>query len=147
MQPCPWSVTELLPHRPPMLLLDEVLGFDAEQVQASHTITATAPFLEAEGVPGHIGIEYMAQACGAWAGIRARQAGGLPRIGFLLGARGCRLYRAWFRPGEQLLVSVRLIFQDSTLAGFTGRIDIGGERVAESSLTVYEPPELQGMPV
>ncbi len=34
MIPCPWPVERLLPHAPPMVLLDEVIGYDADGVLA-----------------------------------------------------------------------------------------------------------------
>jgi predicted hotdog family 3-hydroxylacyl-ACP dehydratase len=132
-------LTELVPHRPPMLLLDQVLAADDTTLQASLTIHAGTEFLEAEGVPAHIGIEYMAQACAAFAGSRASRAGAVPRIGFLLGSRRFAMQRPWYRLGDVLLVSVTLVYQDEAMGSFAGRIEVAGEVAAEADLTVYEP--------
>ncbi len=144
MLPCP--VAELVPHRPPMLLLDWVLGADETTLQASLTIHPGTEFLEAEGVPAHIGIEYMAQACAAFAGSRACAAGGAPRVGFLLGSRRFAMLRPWYRLGETLLVSVTLVYQDEAMGSFAGRIEVGGALAAEADLTVYEPPAAGEVP-
>ena len=146
MQPCPWSPAELLPHRPPMLLLDDILGYDDAHVRAVLTIHPASAFLEAEGVPSIVGVEYIAQACAAWSGLQARLVGRAPRLGFLLGARGLRLHRPWFRRGERLLVSVALAYRDAQLASFQGSITVGEAIAVESDLTVYEPGEGEELP-
>ena len=146
MQPCPWPLAELVPHRPPMLLLDAVEGYDAASLAARLTIGPETEFLQAEGVPAHIGLEYMAQACAAFAGAVARGSGAPPRLGFLLGARRFVMHRPWFRPGETLRVSVTLVYRDEAMGSFGGRIEIAGEVAAEADLTVYEPPEAGGTP-
>lgn len=140
-QPCPWPAAALLPHRPPMLLVDEVLGHAPDRVLAALTVRADNPFLLPEGLPGHVAIEVMAQACGCWAGIQARLADQPPRLGFLLGTRAMKLHRAWFQPGERLLVTAALSFRDGPLGSFAARLDAAGEVAAEGDLTVYEPPK------
>ncbi len=133
-------LAELVPHRAPMLLLEQVLAAGETTLQASLTIAPDTEFLEAEGVPAHIGIEYMAQACAAFAGHRARTEGAAPRIGFLLGSRRFVMHRPWFRLGETLLVSVSLVYQDEAMGSFTGRIEVAGGLAAEADMTVFEPP-------
>jgi predicted hotdog family 3-hydroxylacyl-ACP dehydratase len=129
----------LLPHRPPMILLDAVLACDAASLVATVTIRPTSLFLEAEGVPGHVGLEYMAQACGAFAGMEALRQGEAVRIGFLLGTRRYIMRAPWFRLGERLTVSVSLGYRDEAMANFDGSIEIAGKLAAEGRLTVYQP--------
>lgn len=63
---------ELLPHRPPMRLLDEVLGWDGTSARCAATIGATHPFLRAGGVPAVVLLEVMAQTAGVAGALRAR---------------------------------------------------------------------------
>ena len=130
---------ELVPHRAPMLLLDRVEAADETTLRASLAIHAGTEFLEAEGVPAHIGIEYMAQACAAFAGHRALAEDGAPRIGFLLGSRRFLMHRPWVRLGDRLEVSVTMVFQDQGMGSFAARIEVAGDLAAEAELTVYEP--------
>ena len=81
LRECPYSIEELLIHRPPMLLLDKVVGYNEAEVVASVIITESSLLLTPEGVPGHVAIEYMAQACGAYAGAMALDAGAPVKIG------------------------------------------------------------------
>ena len=122
-----------------MLLLDRVVAFTDTGLTASLAIHAGTEFLDEAGVPAHIGIEYMAQACAAFAGARARAERGAPRIGFLLGSRRFLMHRPWYRLGDTLLVRVNLVYQDEAMGSFTGNIEVAGDCAAEADLTVYEP--------
>lgn len=133
------SIEALLPHRRPMILLDEVIDCDDATLTAVVSIGPSSLFLEGDGVPGHVGIEYMAQACGAFAGAEALRRGEAVRIGFLLGTRRYIMHAPRFGLGERLTVLVTLGYRDESMATFDGRIDIAGKLAAEARLTVYQP--------
>jgi len=139
MRPCPHPVSALLPHRSPMLLLDEIVSYDDTTLIAKIVISEASLFLESGGVPSHVGLEYMAQACGALVGAMALDAGLPVRIGFLLGTRRYRVYAPKFRLRERLLVTVQSLYRDERSGAFDCRIEIGGERAAEAQLVVYQP--------
>jgi predicted hotdog family 3-hydroxylacyl-ACP dehydratase len=141
MPPCHYSIAELLPHRPPMLLLDAVESVGDDSLVATVTISPESLFAEQDGVPAHIGLEYMAQACGALAGWLALEAGEPVGIGFLMGTRSMSIHRAWFAIGERLTISAVLVYRDELTAAMGARIEIGGDLVAEAQLTVYQPPQ------
>ncbi len=143
MRDCPYSIAALLPHSPPMILLDEVVGYDDTSLLASVTITESSLFLAPEGVPGHVGIEYMAQACGAFAGAQALDSREPVKIGFLLGTRLCRVLVPWFRIGDRLLVLASIVFRDEQMAAFDCRIEIDGQLAADAQLKVYQPDDDQ----
>jgi predicted hotdog family 3-hydroxylacyl-ACP dehydratase len=134
-------IADLVAHRAPMLLLDEVVAWDGEALTAGLVIRPDSLFREAEGVPGHIGIEYMAQACAAFAGAQARAAGEPVRIGFLLGARNYVVHRPWFRLGDALRVTTRLLYRDEAMGMFEAAITVAGEPAGEAQLTVYHPSQ------
>jgi predicted hotdog family 3-hydroxylacyl-ACP dehydratase len=132
---------ELLPHRAPMILLDEVLAHDADALTAVVEIGADTLFAEPEGVPAYVGIEYMAQACGAFVGALARAAGQEPRIGYLLGTRNFEANVTWFRPRDRLVVTVTPVVRDEMMGAFDCRIARGGEVLATAQLNVYQPAD------
>jgi predicted hotdog family 3-hydroxylacyl-ACP dehydratase len=138
LRECPHSIEALLIHRPPMLLVDKVIGYNESEVVVCITITGSSRFLTSDGVPGHVGIEYMAQACGAYAGAMALDAGAPVKVGLLLGTRLCRVWVPWFRIGDRLLVSASIVFHDEQLAAFDCKIEIGGRLVADAQLKVYQ---------
>ncbi|HTC09707.1 MAG TPA: hypothetical protein VK726_13120 [Acetobacteraceae bacterium] len=90
-------------------------------------------------MPAHIGLEWMAQACGAFAGLRAREAGEPVRLGVLLSTRDFSADRLWFILGGTLLVSVAQVFLDAGMAVFDCRIDAGDETCTCARLTVFQP--------
>jgi predicted hotdog family 3-hydroxylacyl-ACP dehydratase len=143
MKPCRYSVAELLPHRSPMILLDEILGYDETSLTAGVQVSAASLFVEEAAVPAHIGLEYMAQACGAFAGLMARDRGEPVRIGFVLGTRQYRVHVPSFRCGDRLVVTVSVLYQDEQMGAFDCRIEIGGTLAAEAQLSVYQPDPAQ----
>jgi len=78
------AVEQLLPHRGSMLLIDAVLSYEADSIVTRATVSP-------EGMPAWMGLELMAQAAAACAGMEARRGGTAPRRGMLV---GCRAYRA-----------------------------------------------------
>lgn len=119
---------ELLPHRPPMLLLDGVDG-DGAYLR----VDPEAWYADAAGaMPGWFGLEVMAQAVAALQG-RA----GAPRRGYLVGTRSYQSIPA-FPAGSLLRVRVRAAEEDeSGLAAFACEILLGDEPAATASLKVY----------
>ncbi len=129
---------DLLPHQGAAVLLDSVLDASQTSLTAQVAIRPGMPFHGDRGVPAHVGIEYMAQACGAFSGLRARRAGEPPRMGFLLGTRRYQANRDWFVDGEQLGVTVTLVYRDDNLGLFDCVIRSGNDVLARAQLVVAE---------
>ena len=140
MQTCPYPIEQLLPHAPPMVLLDEVEGFDEDRLQATVMVRRESPFFQSEGMPVHVTIEYMAQACGALVGLESRLKGEEPRIGLLLGTRNFRATRRWIELGRLLTISVRSEYRDGDMGFFDCRVDDLQGVVASAQLTLHRTP-------
>ncbi|MBA3580868.1 MAG: 3-hydroxylacyl-ACP dehydratase [Gammaproteobacteria bacterium] len=111
-------IADLLPHAPPMVLVDELIQHDAESVTSLVHIHKDAMFFETgKGVPAWVGIEYMAQTIAAWAGLCALQVGGEIKIGFLLGTRRYQTPISYFPEGCTL--TVRGVRQHHEAAGLS----------------------------
>lgn len=116
MTACPWPVADLVPHAAPMVLLDQITHWDATGLTATLTIRPDTRFIETgAGVPVHIGLEWMAQACSAFAGLRAKVADQPVRVGFLLGTRDFTAEKSWFVVGETLSVAVTHIYHKTII--------------------------------
>jgi len=137
------DVRSLLPHSGPMVLLDRVISVDEESLCAEVTIKRGDLFCDEDGVGAWVGIEYMAQTIGAYAGYRARLRGEPIKLGFLLGTRryDCDLPR--FAVGSVLRISVRReVESEAGLASFRCEIvDTARGPVAEATVTVFQPPD------
>jgi predicted hotdog family 3-hydroxylacyl-ACP dehydratase len=143
--------SELLPHSGRMVLPQEVLDFGEGHATVALTVAPDSLFFEPGlGVPAHVGIEWMAQACGCYAGLEALRAGLPIRMGFLLGTRRYHANRSYIGAGERAVISVRQEFRDDGMAVFTCRIDVAGAEVVSAQLTLYQPDDpsqLLGNPV
>lgn len=134
-------IDRLIPHRPPMRLIDRVVEIEGDRITALASVPADGPFVAAEGgAPGYIVVEMMAQTVGAWDGWQRRQRGGGPEIGFLLGTRRLRCDRATLVPGSTVRIDARMVFSDGELASFACTAwDDHGEPFAEATLNVFCP--------
>jgi predicted hotdog family 3-hydroxylacyl-ACP dehydratase len=136
-------VTELLPHAGSMILIDEVLEASAGRIVARVTLRPTSLFVEGDRVPALVAIEYMAQTIAAYAGLRARAAGGPPRIGFLLGTRELALEVDAFAVGDELTIEARHVWGDEQLGSFQCAVLRAGRTLASALVNVYEGDEVQ----
>lgn len=139
MKRCRFPIEEVVPHAAPMILLDAVRAYADDRVEAAVEVRSDSPFVRAEGLPAHVLIEYMAQACAAFAGLEAREAGREPQVGFLLGTRQFRAHRSWMRAGERLAIMAVLVYRDSEMGVFDCKVLADGEEIASAQLTVYQP--------
>lgn len=145
-----FPLEELLPHRPPMVLIDEVESFDPEAKVLTAKVTITPEqifyFGEDEGVPNWVAIEYMAQTSAALAGCYDRHvAPDRPaRPGLLLGTRKLDLRLARFEAGRTYHVTASNAFWDADAAAFECTVrDETGTVVATATLNAYRPPDLE----
>jgi predicted hotdog family 3-hydroxylacyl-ACP dehydratase len=136
---CSWPIEHLLPHAAPMILLDRVLGYDTSRLIAEVVTTPNFPFVTERGLPIHVGIELMAQACGAFAGCLAVQEGAPAKIGLLLGTRRFVGHRAYLPIGARIEVRVDLVVRDADMAVFGCSLHLAEALAAEAQLSVYQP--------
>ena len=134
-----FSVTELVPHTGKMSMLDNIVAYGDDWLSAEVNIHTGSMFADEHGVPAWIGMEYMAQAVAAFAGLQERRKGALPRIGFLLGSRKYACSTDYFPFGKTLILRVRLDMEaENGLNVF--QCEIHGEGVeASASMNVYQP--------
>ena len=137
------DIRSLLPHAGPMVLLDRVISVDEDSLLAEVCIRSDSLFCHGGGVGAWVGIEYMAQAIGAWAGYTAQLRGESVKLGFLLGTRRYECWRPIFLLGSVLRVHVQRLFQsENGLGSFECSIDNEEGRVATATLTVFQPPNV-----
>lgn len=141
----PIPVETVVPHKPPMSLLRNVLRHDDESTTCDVVIGPNSVFLENGRVDAWAGLEYMAQAVGAHAGIVARLKGKRPEIGFWLGSRHASFFTDGFRIGQTLHILVRHVWGEGSLFCFDGVIKDGdnGRQLAKAQLNVYRPPNIK----
>lgn len=140
------DVADLLPHRAPMILIDNLLAYQTDTLLTEVNITAQSAYFDetAQSVPNYVAIEYMAQSIAALAGIEAKARQEPIKIGFLLGTRKLKLHIHAFKQGEQYQTRVSRLYQeDSGLAVFDCQILYNNEIVAEANVNVFQPQDTQ----
>jgi len=122
-----------------MVLLDHVVAADDESLSAAVQVRETSLFYVDGAVGGWVGLEYMAQAIGAFAGFHARLNGKPVRIGYLLGTRHYECKQPRFALGSRLKIHVKRVLQsEEGLAVFDCRIDDESGLIASGNLTVFQ---------
>ena len=131
---------KLVRHEGRMRLLDRVVASGDCTLSAEVKITPDATFYtDPEGVPAWIGIEYLAQAVAALAGVQGQKKGEAePPLGYLLGTRNYRCKVPWFTPGMRLLaIATEELQDDNGLGSYDCRLMSEDEELAHCRLTVF----------
>lgn len=136
-----YAIEELLPHRKPMLLLEQLLESGSDYIVCKVVVGNDGLFDVASRVPASMGLEYMAQAVSAYSGLQARRKGLPVKLGFLLGTRLFESSVAEFSSGQVLEVKVRRILGGGDGLG-SFECTVSGDGVRQSArLSVYEPDD------
>lgn len=147
-----YDLKDILPHNPPMILIDELLDVNLEEqtVKASVTITKDKVFYD-EGLGGVsplAGIEYMAQTVGCYAYFMNGETE--PKVGFLLGSRMYKNTLKKFELQKTYTILAKQVFCDNQLVSFDCFIYNGDVECASAVVNVYQPQteaELESMEV
>ncbi len=140
---CIPAIEHLVPHRPPMLLIDRIVAMAENEVTAEARSDAASIFaVSGKGVPSYVGIEMMAQTVCAYDGLQRLDEGPTPLVGFLLGCRKYTVRRPYLAPGAVFAVTARKLLQHGDMASFACRMrEADGMDFAEASLNVYRPSD------
>ncbi|MBU2711266.1 ApeP family dehydratase [Zooshikella harenae] len=112
-------ITQLIPHRQSMCLVDRVLAFADKTIVAEFTVDASNIFVVDEGyVPVWVGLEYMAQTIAAYTGLNHYLNHEPIKLGFLLGTRRLETQVEGFFPQSTYWVSATEIYEDNGLSVF-----------------------------
>ncbi|MDF1614732.1 ACP dehydratase [Desulfurivibrio dismutans] len=134
----PRPALELVPQRPPMLLVDELLEWRPGRALARAVVPAAGIWYDPEtGVPTEYWIELVAQAMAAANGYDAMQAGAAPGSGMLVGVDSFRLYQVP-RPGATVLVELKKTFEFGAVKIIKGWVRSAEADLAEVEIKVWE---------
>lgn len=130
-------VRELVPQRPPMLLLDAVTAWDGAQLECAVTVRADWLLVEHGRMPAAGLLEVMAQAVAALCGLRGHALGEPVRVGLLTGCLGLRLHAPTIPVGTGLRVRARQVVDQGAAAEFEClALTTDGRILAEGALQV-----------
>lgn len=139
-------ITELVPHRGAMLLIERLVSVSPDHALAEAKTGGDHVFFrEGQGIPAYVGLEMMAQTVCAWDGYWRRQNKQGPAIGFLLGCRRYSTARPYFLEQETLCVEAIPMLADSEMGSFRCRIHTpDGQELASGMISAYRPAHSTG---
>jgi 3-hydroxyacyl-[acyl-carrier-protein] dehydratase len=132
-------IMQLLPHRPPFLLIDRIIDMDADLSGTGiKNVTMNEPFFVGHFpgrpvMPGVLIIEAMAQTAGALV-VNHKGAEVEGSLVYFMTIDGAR-FRKPVVPGDTLLLSVRRIQQRSRVWRYEGKARVGDTLVAEAEIS------------
>lgn len=139
-----YTLPQVLPHGPGMILLDRLVGYDAESLTCEVDVRADSHFCDGAAVPAWVGIEYMAQALGAFTGVARLQKGKPVQLELLLGTRAYDATVDRFPVGTRLTVRAKLLFWDPDgICAFACEVRDGNALLAKSEVKGYEPEDIE----
>lgn len=131
---------DLVPHRPPMLLLDEVKEEGDGVIRCAATPRADFPLAAGGTAPAILALEYMAQSVAAYSGLYAMRRSLPVQRGYIIGVRSMSLAVPDLEIGRKLIVTARHVWGDSSLGKFDCTVEEAGtaREVASAALTVFQ---------
>ena len=135
-------VSELVPHKGKMLLLDRVRDYDLKEnsITTEIDICRNNLFYEEElgGVPVWVAFEYMAQSVSALSGICGRAKGEKPKTGFIMSVSGFKADVPVFKEGETVVVNVLENIRMDNAVTFEGSATVNGTLAVTTKLNTVE---------
>lgn len=130
------EVLDLLPHRPPFLMVDRIVGFDGEnKCTGVKCVTMNEPYF-AGHFPGHpimpgvLQLEAMAQVASIAVLRRPEYQG---KLGYFMSADKVK-WRKPVMPGDILFIETELLKTKRNIAVASGRCIVNGQVVSEAEL-------------
>ena len=136
------SLTAIVPHRAPMLLLGRLETFTPEEARATAPVLEDNPFLRPDGKLERVAYaEIMAQCFAAGAGANLLAAGGsCAGWGYLAALRDVTVYDD-AQVGQLLDVQVRVSARLGEIAVVDGEVHAEGQLLATGQFKIFMPEE------
>ena len=135
-------VSELVPHKGKMFLLDRVRDYNLKEnsITTEIDITRDNLFYEEElgGVPVWVAFEFMAQSVSALSGICGRSKGEKPKTGFIMSVSAFNANIPVFKVGEKVVVNVVEKIRTDNAVSFEGTATVNGMLAATAKLNTVE---------
>jgi len=130
------EVMKILPHRYPLLMVDQVVRIEGRRVIGIKNVTVNEPFFQGHFpghpvMPGVLQLEAMAQVAGI---MMLKQAENWGKIAYFMSAESVK-WRKPVRPGDQLEIDVELVKVRGKIGKAKGVCRVAGEVVSEAKVS------------
>jgi len=129
-------VMELLPHRPPFLMVDRVTKIEGNHIVAIKNVTAGEDYFRGHFpghpiMPGVLQLEAIAQAAGI---LMLKRTEGASQLAYFMSAENVK-WRKPVYPGDVLVIDVELTKMRGKIGKAKGACKVQGEIVSEAEVT------------
>src|SRR5215469_6654 len=130
------EIRQILPHRYPFLLVDRITELEAERIVGIKNVTVNEPFFDGHFpdfpvMPGVLIVEAMAQVAGVL--VLSQIPDRHSKLVLLASVEEAK-FRKPVRPGDQLLIEMKVARRKATVAKMFGTASVKGEVVAEAGM-------------
>lgn len=137
------AITELLPHRGDMLLIEEILELDEQQARTRSTVRERWPMADQDGVQALILVELAAQTAGVNNGwqMRRRHGADANHRGWIVGIKSAHFDIDRLPLGAQVIVAARNQFEFEGFREIEATASIAEKQVARIVLQLMQADE------
>ena len=130
------KIEQLLPHRPPMIMIDSIVQFDEDSATATKTFTSGEYGVIKGDILESLLIESLAQTVAALHGHHARQFGGQTPQGMLVGVNNFEFYNK-VKLDEKIELTVKITKCLGPFRLASGQIKQGSTLIAQGGVKFY----------
>ena len=133
------ALDALLPHRPPMRLVESIVRETADGLVCTARVPPACALAQHGVAPALAGVEAAAQTAAVWEALRRwRQGGGgAPRIGYLVALRDLVLFAEHIAVDAPMLTAVRLEAAAPPLTHYRVETCVGGKSLLRGTIATY----------
>ena len=134
------NILSLLPHRPPFVMVDELLFADDRSARTSYRVSSNNLFVE-DGKWNEAGLlENMAQTVAAGAGYMAKSRNEPVQVGFIGGVKNFGV-KELPSVGEHLITETVVTDDVFNMVRVEGKISCEGKLIASGELNIFIGPQ------
>jgi 3-hydroxymyristoyl/3-hydroxydecanoyl-(acyl carrier protein) dehydratase len=132
-------IEDLIPHRAPMLFVEQLLGEAEDGATCLGRIPAGCPLVSAGATPAFVALELAAQAAAVWEGRRSRglQGDAPPVTGYLVSIKDGKLHRTAIPAESDLFASVRLTARVPPLTMYAVEVVVEGSLALTATIGTF----------
>jgi 3-hydroxyacyl-[acyl-carrier-protein] dehydratase len=132
-------IRELIPHRPPMLFVERILGVADDGATCLGRVPHECALVTGGSVPAFVALEAATQTAAVWEALR-RSGGPGPaaaRMGYLVSLKDVLLRRGMIPADADLIASIRLVGEASPLTMYAVDVSVEGELALRGTIGTY----------